>query len=131
MEWEDVKRAEEALAAAEAQLSAATTSQEKHDAEKAVEAAKEKLAEEVEEAEAARAAALVERGFAFVGLTEEWDASVCVFHRRFSNGPPAVEAERRVLRATAPGGVAARAAGVRARSRACRDRAFSLNAAAA
>ena len=70
MEWEDVKRAEEALAAAEAQLSAATTSQEKHDAEKAVEAAKEKLAEEVAEAEAAQAAAEQERAEATAAAAE-------------------------------------------------------------
>ena len=49
--------------------------------------------------DAARAAAIVEKGFAFVGITEEWDASVCIFHARFG-GPPAVDAERRVLRAT-------------------------------
>ena len=70
MEWEDVKRAEEVLAAAEAQLSAATTSQEKHEAEKAVEVAKEKLAAEVAEAEAAQAAAEQERAEATAAAAE-------------------------------------------------------------
>ena len=54
MEWEDVKRAEEVLAAAEAQLSAATTSQ--------AEAAQ--AAAEQERAEATAAAAEAEREIA-------------------------------------------------------------------
>lgn len=38
-----------------------------------------------------RASWLLEHGFAFVGLTEEWDKSVCLFHAMYGKAPVAVQ----------------------------------------
>jgi len=34
-----------------------------------------------------KAMSRIDEGFAFVGLTEEWELSVCLFHRMFGGGP--------------------------------------------
>ena len=43
--------------------------------------------------DAAEAARRVHDGFAFVGITEEWDLSICLFHKMFGGACDAVEFE--------------------------------------
>ena len=55
----------------------------------------------VTQADGVQAARRVREGFAFVGITEEWDLSICLFHKMF--GGLCVFSEFQDIRPTFPG----------------------------